>query len=105
MLNVLTRNVTNVQGNMVLFQEPRSSNKNLERQLSQIVGAITKLKAKDSVRLPSQTELNPKINVSAITLRSGTKIASKDKLVVRDKEIEEKMIVHEPTSDSKSFPP
>ena len=55
---------------------------------------MAKLEAKDSTSFSSQTELNPKMNVSAITLRSGTEIASKEILVVRDKEIEVEVIMH-----------
>ena len=35
---------------------------------------MNKLEAKESDKLPSQTELNPRQNVNAITLRSGKKL-------------------------------
>lgn len=57
------------------------------------------------MRFPSQIELNPKIDVSYITFRSEMEIASNERLVVRDKEIEEEVILHELTLNLKSSPP
>ncbi|XP_057545927.1 uncharacterized protein LOC130824921 [Amaranthus tricolor] len=68
MLNTLTKN-------MIQFQdETRSSIKNIERQMGQISGAISNLEARDSEKLPSQTEPNPRMNASAMTLRNGIEL-------------------------------
>ena len=50
-------------------QETKSSIKNLENQVGQIAQALSKLEARDSGKLPSQT-VNPRENISAVTLRS-----------------------------------
>ncbi|XP_057540568.1 uncharacterized protein LOC130818415 [Amaranthus tricolor] len=42
--------------------------------MGQISGAVSKLEARDSEKLPSQTEPNPRMNASAMTLRSGTEL-------------------------------
>ena len=52
-------------------QETKSSIQNLERQVGQMATTITKLEAKDSGKLPSQTEKNPRETANAITLRGG----------------------------------
>ncbi|XP_057526276.1 uncharacterized protein LOC130805520 [Amaranthus tricolor] len=49
MLNTLTKNIIQFQ------DETRSSIKNIERQMGQILGAVSKLEARDSEKLPSQT--------------------------------------------------
>lgn len=69
-MHLLTKNVTGMQSNMVQFQEEtRTSIKNLERQIGQVSSAVTRLEAKvDLGKLPSQTELNPRVNVSCMTL-------------------------------------
>ncbi|XP_021747415.1 uncharacterized protein LOC110713266 [Chenopodium quinoa] len=83
MIRSLTSNVSTMQQNMVQFQqETRSSIQNLENQFSQISSAVSRLEAKDSGKLPPQTELSPKQQANAITLRSGkelkeTEIATK----------------------------
>ena len=70
--------------------------KNIERKLGQISRAVSKLEVNESNRLPLQTEPNPRPNVSAITLRSGKDLASKEKPLVSEKEIEEEVFVEEP---------
>ncbi|XP_073138888.1 uncharacterized protein [Henckelia pumila] len=49
--------------------------------MGQLAAAISKLEAQNSSRLPSQTMVNPKENVSAITLRSGKELQIQDGLV------------------------
>ncbi|CAH9107476.1 unnamed protein product [Cuscuta europaea] len=72
MIRALTSNVSTMQQNMVQFQHETKSNiQNLESQVSQIANAVNRLETKDSGKLPSQTEQNPRQHVNAITLRSG----------------------------------
>ena len=47
---------------------------NLENQMSQLATTMGKLESKNSGRLPSQPKVNPKQNVSAITLRTGKEL-------------------------------
>jgi len=54
---------------MSFQQETRSSIHNLEKQMGQVASSIGKLEVQINRKLPSQV-LNPKHNVSAITLRS-----------------------------------
>ena len=53
-------------------QETRSSIQNLENQVSQLATSLNKLESQG--KLPSQTVVNQKENVSAITLRSGKEL-------------------------------
>ncbi|KAL0373123.1 UNVERIFIED_CONTAM: hypothetical protein Scaly_0993900, partial [Sesamum calycinum] len=46
----------------------------LGNQISQLATSVSKLEAQASGKLPSQTETNPRENVSAITLRSGKEL-------------------------------
>ena len=55
-------------------QETKSSIQNLEKQVSQLATAVGKLEAQSSGKLPSQPLINPRENVSAISLRSGKEI-------------------------------
>ncbi|CAH9109654.1 unnamed protein product [Cuscuta europaea] len=56
---------------MIQFQhETRSSINNLETQVSQIANVVNRLETKDSGKLPSQTEQNPRQHVNAIMLSS-----------------------------------
>ncbi|XP_021734953.1 uncharacterized protein LOC110701647 [Chenopodium quinoa] len=100
MIRSLTSNVSTMQQNMMQFQqETRSSIQNLENQVSQISSAVSRLEAKDTGKLPSQTELNPKQQVNAITLRSGKKLQetvvapkkAKDLIGVEEEEVEKKL--------------
>ena len=103
MLRILTQNVSNMQTQIVHNQEEtRSSIKNIEKQIGQISGAVSKLEAKESDRLPSQTEPNPRPNVSAITLRSGKELVRKEKPLVSEKEIEDEVVVERPQEKEKN---
>ncbi|XP_031262239.1 uncharacterized protein LOC116120427 [Pistacia vera] len=55
-------------------QDTRSSNQSLENQMGQMATAISRLEAQVGGKLPSQTVVNPKKNVNAVTLRSGKKV-------------------------------
>ena len=58
--------------NFVQFQQKtEASISNLENQVSQLAGDVNKLKAQGSTSFPSQSEPNPRKNVSAMHLRSG----------------------------------
>ena len=96
-LRILTQNVSNMQTQIIQNQEEtRSSIKNIEKQIGQISGAVSKLEAKESDRLPSQTRPNPRPNVSSITLRSGKELVNKEKPLVSEKEIEDEVVVEGP---------
>ncbi|KAL0295215.1 UNVERIFIED_CONTAM: hypothetical protein Sradi_6846400 [Sesamum radiatum] len=56
------------------LQETRANLQHLGNQISQLATSISKLEAQASGKLPSQTETNPRENVSAITLRSGKEL-------------------------------
>ena len=57
-------------------QETRSSIQNLEKQISQLATTMGKLEAQSSGKLPSQTVINLRENVSAISLRSEKEVES-----------------------------
>ncbi|XP_075499105.1 uncharacterized protein LOC142537478 [Primulina tabacum] len=59
-------------------QETRASIQNLGTQITQIATSVSKLKAQNSGKLPSQTVVNPKENASAMVLRSGKEIDQKN---------------------------
>ena len=97
MLRVLTQSFSTRQTQIIQnHEETRSSIKNIERQIGQISGAVSKLEAKESDRLPSQTRPNPRPNVSSITLRSGKELVNKEKPLVSEKEIEDEVVVEGP---------
>ncbi|XP_057249955.1 uncharacterized protein LOC130591069 [Beta vulgaris subsp. vulgaris] len=77
------------ESNMEQFQqETKSSIYNLETQVGQMSSVMNRLEAQNSGKLPSQTEVNPKKNVSAVTLRSGKELfdhASEKSKVVEEK--------------------
>ncbi|XP_073133487.1 uncharacterized protein [Henckelia pumila] len=62
--------------NVLKFQrlETRASIQHLNTQVGQLATTINRLEAQNSSSLPSQTVVNPKENVSAITLRSGREL-------------------------------
>ncbi|XP_073159062.1 uncharacterized protein [Henckelia pumila] len=74
--------VQNLATNTLAFQQDtRTSIQNLNIKMGQLAAAISKLEAQNSSRLPSQTVVNQKDNVSAITLRSGKELQIQDGLV------------------------
>ncbi|XP_073153419.1 uncharacterized protein [Henckelia pumila] len=54
--------------------ETRASIQQLNTQMGQLATTVNRLEALNSSSLPSQTMVNPKENVSAITLRSGKEL-------------------------------
>ncbi|XP_048235719.1 uncharacterized protein LOC125371224 [Ricinus communis] len=69
--------VKNLGNNALQFQQKtRSSIQNLGNQITQLATSVSKFEAQNSEKLPSQPEINPNENVSAIFLRSGKKIPS-----------------------------
>ncbi|KAH9618090.1 hypothetical protein KSS87_014523 [Heliosperma pusillum] len=54
--------------------ENKQNFKNLENQVSQLATFVGHLEAKQSVALPSQTVLNPRENVSVVSLRNSRKM-------------------------------
>ncbi|XP_031131881.1 uncharacterized protein LOC116033267 [Ipomoea triloba] len=70
-------------------QETSAGIQQLGNQISQLATSVSKLEAQASRKLPSQTEVNPKENVSAITLRSGKQLQPESPLPVEE-ENEEK---------------
>jgi hypothetical protein len=82
-MKTLTSNIMTLQQNfMSLQQKTGSSIYNLEKQMGQVASSVGKLEAQVSRKLPSQV-LNPKDNVSAITLKSGKELEEQ-----RSKQIE-----------------
>ncbi|XP_073133775.1 uncharacterized protein [Henckelia pumila] len=88
--------------------ETRASIQHLNTQVGQLAIAVNRLEAKHSNSLPSQTVLNPKENVSAITLRSGRELKVNEKVVqnedVKESKVEENDLNHEDTPRG-MFPP
>ncbi|KAF7843074.1 basic form of pathogenesis-related protein 1-like [Senna tora] len=69
----LALNTQQFQMSTQQFQnETRSSIQSLESQVSKLATSMSKLESQG--KLPSQTEMNPRQNVSAITLRSGREL-------------------------------
>ena len=79
-LNTLTKHfATHVQ-------TTKSSIKNLEKQVGQLAEAITRIDARTSGNLPSQTGEVRRENVSAVTLRSGKQLHNEPIAEEDDKE-------------------
>ncbi|XP_062088503.1 uncharacterized protein LOC133795067 [Humulus lupulus] len=66
LINALATNTLQFQ------QTTQASIKSLENQVGQLAASYNRLEAHLSNKLPSQPEMNPKENASAVTLRSGT---------------------------------
>ena len=56
------------------LKEHSTSIKGLEFQVSQIASSVNRLEAQGSGRLPSQSTINPREQLKAITLRSGKEL-------------------------------
>ena len=66
--------VKSLASNTQMFQQKtRASIQNLETQVSQLASSLNKLETSKG-KLPSQAEINPIENASAITLRSGKEV-------------------------------
>lgn len=57
--------------------------------MGQLANAINKLEAQNSGSLPSQTMVNPKENVNAITLRNGNKLDVRENILANKQEEKE----------------
>ena len=80
---------TMMQTNQIVLQnnqDTQASIKNLERQMGQLSSAVSRLEAKDSGKLPSQTKLNPRETVNVITLRGGKEIENKPEMRAKDEQ-------------------
>ncbi|CAH9091263.1 unnamed protein product [Cuscuta epithymum] len=101
MIRTLATSMGTLQQNVVQFQqETKSSIQNLETQVSQISNAVNRLEARDSGRLPSQTEQNPRQQVNAIMLRSSPELQA------REVEEEKDEVGHKEEGPTKTkFPP
>ncbi|XP_048229087.1 uncharacterized protein LOC125369859 [Ricinus communis] len=101
--------VQNLANNALQFQqETRSSIQSLGNQITQLATSVSKLEAQNSRKLPSQPEINPKENVSAIFLRSGKEIPSGSILLKKSepsKEKEEKEVSSKASRGVKLNPP
>ena len=61
--------------NNLQFQNNTSQSiSNLEKQMSQLATTVNRLQSQGSRQLPSQVEVNPKENASAVILRSGKEL-------------------------------
>ncbi|KAH9698812.1 hypothetical protein KPL71_024142 [Citrus sinensis] len=69
-------------------QATTASIQNLENQMSQLVTTVSRLESQVLERLPSQSKVNPKQNVSAVILRSGNELQEPNKKVTKHVEDE-----------------
>ncbi|KAH9779128.1 hypothetical protein KPL71_007608 [Citrus sinensis] len=77
--------VTNTQQ----FQQATTASiQNLENQMSQLATTVSRLESQVLGRLPSQSEVNPNQNVSAVILRSGSELQEPSKKVTKHVEDE-----------------
>ncbi|XP_031272549.1 uncharacterized protein LOC116131037 [Pistacia vera] len=74
------------------IQDTKMSIKNLESQVSQLATTVGRLEAQGSRKLPSQSLVNPRENVSAITLRSGRQLEGTHKKPNDEKEVGDELI-------------
>ncbi|KAJ9556479.1 hypothetical protein OSB04_011093 [Centaurea solstitialis] len=91
--------VKNLATNTLQFQQKtEASLQNLGAQMTQLATSVSRLESQG--KLPSQTETNPKQNVSAIVLRSGKKL--EEPKMVKSREVEkEKEVSPKPIQDEK----
>ncbi|KAJ9551268.1 hypothetical protein OSB04_015313 [Centaurea solstitialis] len=91
--------VKNLATNSLKFQQKtEASLQNLGAQMTQLATSVSRLESQG--KLPSQTETNPKQNVSAIVLRSGKEL--EEPKMVKSREVEkEKEVSPKPIQDEK----
>ncbi|XP_074288398.1 uncharacterized protein LOC141613560 [Silene latifolia] len=93
MIRALTISVTQDRA------ENKQNFKNLENQVSQLAIAVNRLEAKQSGALPSQTILNPRENVSDVSLRNGRQLVEIKKPKAKPKVVtiheEEELVVED----------
>ncbi|CAH9051333.1 unnamed protein product [Cuscuta europaea] len=106
-MGTMQQSIGQFQQTMMQFQhETKSSIQNLETQVSQISSVVSRLEAKDSGRLPSQTEQNPRQHVNAIMLRSGEELlAREDKEEKQEVDLGEGFQTEEGEPTKTKFPP
>ncbi|XP_031095193.1 uncharacterized protein LOC115999484 [Ipomoea triloba] len=80
-------------------QETRTSIQHLESQMSQLASTVSRLESQG--KLPSQTIVNPKQNVSAITLRSGKELPEHTQVRKTPNREETEKEVHQPQNGQK----
>ncbi|KAH9648757.1 hypothetical protein KPL70_025723 [Citrus sinensis] len=81
--------VKSLATNTQQFQQATTASiQNLENQMSQLATAVSRLESQVLGRLPSQSEVNPKQNVSAVILRSGKELQEPSKKVTKHVEDE-----------------
>ena len=74
--------VKSLATNTQQFQQATTASiQNLENQMSQLATTVSRLESQVLGRLPSQSEVNPKQNVSAVILRSGKELQEPSKKV------------------------
>ncbi|KAH9782757.1 hypothetical protein KPL71_009045 [Citrus sinensis] len=81
--------VKSLATNAQQFQQATTASiQNLENQMSQLATTVSRLESQVLGRLPSQSEVNPKQNVSAVILRSGKELQEPNKKVTKHVEDE-----------------
>ncbi|KAH9723012.1 hypothetical protein KPL70_006942 [Citrus sinensis] len=76
--------VKSLATNTQQFQQATTASiQNLENQMSQLATTMSRLESQVLGRLPSQSEVNPKQNVSAVILRSGKELQEPSKKVTK----------------------
>ncbi|KAH9781383.1 Flavone 3'-O-methyltransferase 1 [Citrus sinensis] len=81
--------VKSLATNTQQFQQATTASiQNLENQMSQLATTVSRLESQVLRRLPSQSEVNPKQNVSAVILRSGKELQEPSKKVTEHVEDE-----------------
>ncbi|KAH9784028.1 hypothetical protein KPL71_009511 [Citrus sinensis] len=81
--------VKSLATNTQQFQQATTASiQNLENQMSQLATTVSRLESQVLGRLPSQSEVNPKQNVSAVILRSGKELQEPSKKVTEHVEDE-----------------
>ncbi|KAJ9553458.1 hypothetical protein OSB04_017503 [Centaurea solstitialis] len=90
---------TNIQNLVAQNQSLAAQQKNLEAQIGQMAVSLNRIE--NQGKLPSQTEANPKANVSAITLRNRTvpDPEPKAKKVQRNEEKEAEIVGAKPSEE------
>ncbi|XP_019178790.1 PREDICTED: uncharacterized protein LOC109173896 [Ipomoea nil] len=83
-------------------RETRASIQQLGNQISQLATSVSKLEAQASGKLLSQTKVNPKENVNAITLRSGKQLQPESPLSMEEEKEEKSNEESESTANEKS---
>ncbi|KAH9659131.1 hypothetical protein KPL70_023750 [Citrus sinensis] len=81
--------VKSLATNTQQFQQATTASiQNLENQVSQLATTMSRLESQVSGKLPSQSEVNPKQNASAVILRSGKELQEPSKKVTEHVEDE-----------------